>query len=154
MTSDTARLGSALATLAARSWPSLSPEARAGVLPALDAFVEAPSPSRMLAAARTLADARRRCRLLRIDALLGERVFARGAVRLAGVGFVGDELRAQLVTQPHDAATGRRLAVLAALLDAHAELAARLRGADAAHVRIDENERRAAAAAPPSRARR
>jgi hypothetical protein len=141
--SDRARLGGALATLAVRVWPALSSEARAGVLPALDAFVQAPSPARLVAAARALGDARRRMRGARIDALLGERVFARGVARLAQVGFLDEETRAQLVTQPRDAGTGRRLAVLAALLDAHAELAARLRGADATHVHIDDAERRA-----------
>jgi len=140
--SDTARLGAALATLAVRTWPALSVEARARVLPALDAFVATPSPARMVAAARALAEARRRTRGARIDALLGERVFARGVARLAEVAAVDDEARAQLLAQPHDAAAGRRLAVLAALLDAHAELAARLRSADATHVRIDEAERR------------
>ena len=140
--SDAARLGGALAKLAVRNWPLLSGEARAAVLPAFDAFLAGPSPSRMLAATRALAEARRRTRGARIDAILGERVFARGAARLGEVSFLDEPARAALVAQPHDAATGRRLAVLAALLDAHAELAARLRSADAAHVRIDEAERR------------
>lgn len=141
--SDAARLGAALATLAERTWPALSPDARTGTLPALDAFITAPSPSRFLVAARALADARRRSRGERIDLLLAERTFARGAARLAAVSFLDDETRAALVDQPHQAAAGRRLGALAALLDAHAELAARLRGADAAHVTIDEAERRA-----------
>jgi hypothetical protein len=140
--SDVARLGGALATLAVRAWPALSAEARADVLPALDAFVEAPSPSRLVAAVRALADARRRTRGARLDALLGERVFARGAARLAEVAFLDEETRAQLTAQSHDAAAGRRLGVLAALLDAHAELAARLRSAQAGHVHIDDAERR------------
>jgi hypothetical protein len=140
--SDVARLGGALATLAVNAWPALSADARAEVLPALDAFVEAPSPSRLVAAVRALADARRRTRGARLDALLGERVFARGAARLADVACLDEETHAELTAQPHDAAAGRRLAVLAALLDAHAELAARLRGADAGHVRIDDAERR------------
>lgn len=139
--SDVARLGGALATLAVRTWPALSAQARADLLPALDAFVAGPSPSRLVAAARALAEARRRTRGARLDALLGERVFARGAARLAKVPFVDEETRAQLTAQPHDAAAGRRLAVLAALLDAHAELAARLRGPQAGHVRIDDVER-------------
>ena len=141
--SDAARLGVALARLATRTWPALSADARAGALPVLDAFVTTPSPARFAAAARALADARRRARHERLDALLGERTFARGLERLAAVPFVDDDTRAQLAAQPHDAATGRRLAVLAALLDAHAELAARLRSADAAHVTIDDGERRA-----------
>ena len=140
--SDAARLGGALATLALRTWPSLSADGRAAVLPALDAFVAAPSPSRLVAAARALRDARRRTRGARIDALLGERVFARGVARLGAVRFLDDSTRAQLVDQPREAAAGRRLGVLAALLDAHAELAARLRGADATHVRIDDADRR------------
>ncbi|MGZ3438860.1 MAG: hypothetical protein ACXVDD_05070 [Polyangia bacterium] len=140
--SDVARLAAALATLAARTWPALAPAARARSLPALDDFVTRPSPSRFVAAARALADAGRRTRGERLDLLLGARTFARGAARLAEVEFVPDETRAQLVAQAHDAATGRRLGVLAVLLDAHAELAARLRGADAAHVHIDDAERR------------
>jgi hypothetical protein len=140
--SDVARLGGALATLAVRAWPALSAEARADLLPALDGFVDAPSPSRLLAAVRALADARRRTRGARLDALLGERVFARGAARLAEVAFLDEETRAQLTAQSHEAGAGRRLGVLAALLDAHAELAARLRGAQAGHVRIDDAERR------------
>ncbi|MDB4969889.1 MAG: hypothetical protein JWN44_5578 [Myxococcales bacterium] len=135
--SDAARLGAALATLAVRTWPALSADARSSVLPALDGFVTSPSPSRFVLAARALADARRRMRRERLDALLGERTFARGATRLEAVGFLDDELRAQLVAQPHDAAAGRRLGALAALLDAHAELAARLRSVEAAHVTIE-----------------
>ena len=145
--SDAARLGAALATLAVRAWPALSPEARAGALPALDDFVRTPSPARFLAAARTLAAARRRTRRERLDALLGERTFARGAARLAEVCFVSEETRALLVAQPHDAATGRRLGALAALLDAHAELAARLRGAGAA--RASSGDQRARPKATP-----
>jgi hypothetical protein len=140
--SDVARLGAALATLAVRTWPALSPDARTRALPALDDFVRTPSPARFVVAARTLAEARRRSRRQRLDTAIGERTFARGAARLAEVAFVDDETRALLVGQPHDAATGRRLGALAALLDAHAELAARLRGADAAHVTIDDSERR------------
>jgi hypothetical protein len=140
--SDAARLGAALASLTVRTWPALSAAARASVLPALDAFVAAPSPARLVAAARALREARRRARGARIDKLLAERVFARGAARLAKVGVVDDEARVQLLAQPHEAAAGRRLAVLAALLDAHAELAARVRSADATHVRIDDAERR------------
>jgi len=134
--SDVARLGGALATLAVRAWPALSAEARAHVLPALDAFVEAPSPSRLVAAVRAIGAASRRSRSARLDALLGERVFAHGAARLAEVAFLDEETRAQLTAQPHDGAAGRRLGVLAALLDAHAELAARLRGPQAGHVPI------------------
>jgi hypothetical protein len=147
--SDAARLGAALFTLTERTWPALSHDARGATLAALDAFVAGPSPARFVAAARALADARRRTRGERIDALLGERTFARGVARLADVGFVDDETRAALVAQPHVAAAGRRLGALAAMLDAHAELAARLRGADAAHVTID-----ATPPPPPERERR
>ena len=85
----------------------------------------------LVAAARALRDARRRRAAPRIDALLGERVFARGAARLAAVAFLDDDPRAASSRSRTTAAAGRRLGVLAALLDAHAELAARLRGAEA-----------------------
>jgi hypothetical protein len=103
--------------------------------------VAAPAPSTFLAAARRLVDARRRRRASALSAALAERVFARGAARLAAVPFVDDALRATLLAQPHDGPTGRRLAALAALLEAHAELAARVRSADAGHIAIIVAER-------------
>jgi hypothetical protein len=136
------RLAARLATLATRVWPELAPETRATAVVALDAFIATPSPSRFVAATRALADARRRSRAARFDALLGERRFRRGAARLDAVAFVDDGTRIALAAQPHTAAAGRRLATLAALLDAHAELAARLRSADAAHVVIPDEDRR------------
>lgn len=138
-----ARLAATLATLAERAWPELLPDTRPDAVVALDAFVAAPSPSRFVAAARALAEARRQSRRLRLDTLLAERTFARGAARLSSVPFVDEATRAALLAQPHTAGAGRRLATLAALLDAHAELAARLRSADAAHVTIEDSERRA-----------
>src|SRR6202012_3260479 len=98
---------------------------------AVDAFVDAPSPSSYLAAARTLVRARSARQTQALQEQWGERAFVRGAARLAGIGFVDAALQATLTAQPRDAAAGRRLATLAALLLAHAELAARLRSGEA-----------------------
>lgn len=139
---DDGRLAARLATLATRVWPELAPETRAPAVVALDAFIVTPSPSRFVAAARALADARRRSRAARVDTLLAERRFRRGAARLDAVAFVDEATRTALAAQPHTSAAGHRLAALAALLEAHAELAARLRSADAAHVVIPDADRR------------
>jgi hypothetical protein len=145
MSADTPRLADRLATLATRAWPELAEETRPAAVVALDAFLTAPSPSRFVAATRALVEARRRSRAARFDVILGERRFRRGTERLEALPFVDEATRAALTAQPHTGAAGRRLAALAALLDAHAELAARLRSADAAHVDvvIAEADRRA-----------
>ena len=141
MSADVAPLARALARLAHAAWPALDPAARAEGAAAVAEFVAAPAPSTFLAAARRLVDVRRRRRRNELSAALAERVFARGAARLAAVPFVDDAVRATLLAQPHDGAAGRRLAALAALLMAHAELAARVRSADAGHIAIIVAER-------------
>jgi hypothetical protein len=145
LVADDGRLAARLATLAARAWPELVAETRPAAVAALDAFIAAPSPSRFVAAAHALAAAVRQSRAARFDARLGERRFRRGLERLDALPFVDDATRAALADQPHTGAAGRRLAALAALLEAHAELAARLRSADAAHVDviISDGDRRA-----------
>lgn len=141
------RLAVALARLCVASWPQLADEDRARAAAAADAFAAAPSPSRFLVAARTIRDARRRQRAEALHLALGERAFARGAARLEEVDFVDEATRATLIDQPHELRAGRRLAALAGLLEAHAELAARLRAADAAHVTVQVERR----ADPPRR---
>lgn len=141
--SDAARLADALAALALPLWPTLDDDERRAGGAALAAFVSAPTAARFVAAARQLNQARRRRRALELDRALGERAFARGAARLAAVPFLDEATRATLVGGSRDAGAGRRLATLAALLDAHAELAARLRSVDAAHVPLPlDDERR------------
>jgi hypothetical protein len=139
-----ATLARALARLARAAWPALDPAARVEGAAAIDGFVAAPAPSTFLAAARRLVEVRRRRRATDLSAALAERVFARGAACLAAVPFVDEAVRATLLAQPHDGAAGRRLAALACLLEAHAELAARVRSADAGHIAIivAERERR------------
>jgi hypothetical protein len=139
--SDAGRLASALAAVAAAVWPALDDDGRRDGADAVAGFVAAPTPSRMVAAARCLVEARRRRRAAALSAALAERVFARGAARLGEIAFLDDATRAALLAQPHDGAAGRRLAALAALLEAHAELAARVRSADAGHVALGENGR-------------
>jgi hypothetical protein len=138
---DIAPLARALARLARNAWPTLDPAARAEGAAAIADFVAAPAPSSFLAAARRLVDVRRQRRAAELSSALGERVFARGAARLAAVPFLDDATRATLLAQPHDGPAGRRLAALAALLEAHAELAARIRSADAGHIAIIVAER-------------
>ncbi len=128
--SETLRLATALGALGASVWPQLDEEGRRVSRVAVDAFVDAPTPSRFLAAARQLVAARRARRSAELSRALDERTFAAGLGRLSRLAFVSEELRAELAAQPHDAPTGRRLGVLAALLEAHAELAARLRNPD------------------------
>ncbi len=138
---DAAPLARALGRLARAVWPALDGDARAAAAAAVADFVAAPAPSTFLAATRRLLDARRRRRADALSAALAERVFARGAARLAAVPFLDDAQRATLLAQAHDGAAGRRLAALAALLLAHAELAARVRSVDANHIAIIVAER-------------
>ncbi len=136
------RLATALARLARRVWPALDAAERAAGAAAVDAFVAAPSPASFVAAARTLVRARQARQTEALQEVWGERAFARGAARLAGLDFLDDALVATLTAQPRDAASGRRLTTLAALLEAHAELAARLRVNDASFAAMRAADRR------------
>lgn len=129
---DVPRLALALARVVVRVWPELDDEERADGAAAIDAFVAAPSPAQLVAATRILREARLRRRSAALTAQLGARTFARAVAKLDAVPFLDDELRATLTAQPADGPHGRRLSALADLLTAHAELAARLRAADAA----------------------
>jgi hypothetical protein len=134
-------LAAALGRLACTVWPTLDADARHAAADAVGTFVAAPGPARFLAAARQLSSLRRARRAAELSAALAERVFARGVARLTEVPFVPAETRALLVDQPHDGAAGRRLWALATLLEAHAELAARVRSADAGHVALQRERR-------------
>jgi hypothetical protein len=128
---DHGRFAAELARVAARTLPELAGAERHQAIAALDQFLAAPSPSRYLAAARTLADCRRATRARRLGESLAVKAHARALGRLRELPFLDDETSAALESLPIDIASGRRLLALAALLDAHAGLAARVRQADA-----------------------
>ena len=124
------RLATTLARIARRVWPELDADERSEAGAAVDAFVDAPTPARFVAAARALIRARQSRHTEALRAVWGERAFTRAAAQLGDIRFVDEALLATLTAQPRDAAAARRLATLASLLLAHAELAARLRTPD------------------------
>jgi hypothetical protein len=126
-----AELARALLVEAARVLPGLDGEAGSAALAEIDAFVAVPLPSRWLRATRTLREMGRRARGERNIAALARRSFDRGLARVGTVSVVGDAAREALSALPVDASSGRRLEALAALLEAHQEVAGRVREADA-----------------------
>jgi hypothetical protein len=140
MSSD-GRLAAALGRLASAVWPALDDDGRRAGAAAVAAFVDAPGPAAFLAAAHALSTLRRARRAAELSTALAERSFARGVARLGEIGFVPDETRALLEVQPREGGAGRRLWALATLLEAHAELAARVRSADAGHVALQRDRR-------------
>jgi hypothetical protein len=121
----------ALLHTAARALPGLAPEVEAPALAAIDAFVADPGPARFLHAHRVLEQARRQARVVRASTTLAARSLERGLDRIRSLPFFDEELAKTLASLPCDSRAGRRLSALAALLDAHQELAARVRTVDA-----------------------
>jgi hypothetical protein len=122
-------LASALLRVAMRALPRIPLDERTPALSAIDAFVAAPGPARFLTAARLLDEGRRAARVARLGVALQGRSFSHGLQRVRGLSFLDEELGEALSALPVDPRAGRRLEALAALLEAHDELAARVRKA-------------------------
>ncbi len=122
-----ARLARTLHRDALRTFRELTPAAMPPLYPPLDAFLAQPTPSHYLAAARCLAAARRDARQSHSHSALAKRSFARGIERLRALPFVDASVPGRLSHLPVDSCAGQRLCALAALLEAHQELAARVR---------------------------
>jgi hypothetical protein len=117
-------LRAALATL-----PLLEDEARQPAFAAIDEFLARPAPSTHLAAVRVLYELRAHARRSRGRVALAVRARDRG---LEMVSQVASALADELGALEADPACGRRLEALAALLEAHQDLAARVRRAERA----------------------
>jgi hypothetical protein len=98
-------------------------------LAAIDGFLARPAPSTHLQAVRVLCDLRAHARRSRSRAELSVRARDRG---LAMVSQVASGLAEDLAALEADSACGRRLEALATLLEAHQDLAARVRRAERA----------------------
>ena len=136
MSTSTQTLARALLRAASRALPEIPAELREESLAAIDAFVAAPGPANYLRACRLLQEARDAGRAAQADTPLALRSFERGLERLESLPFVEPEQLDQLAQLPCDVRAGRRLSALAALLDAHQELAARVRRVDAERVAL------------------
>jgi hypothetical protein len=124
-----APLARALLDKAARLWRTVGADEPA--LAAIDDFVATPSPSRYLRAARLLTAAARAARAARLDATFAGRAFDHGLARLQALPYLDAARAADLAATPLDPRAGHRLTALAMLLEAHHELAARVRRVDA-----------------------
>jgi hypothetical protein len=134
--------------------PELDEPSREEALLAIDSFVAQPVAAPYLAAMRVLQQLRRQAQRARTVSTLAERSRQRGLETLAAVPSVGAELAAALQALPVDARTGQRLQALAALLDAHRELASRVRRAEAERRPVIEKMRDRAATLEKSSGRR
>jgi len=103
----------------------------ADALAALDPFLAAPGPATFLRATRALLEAERDARLAPSSSPLAARSRDRALARAVAFPALDDATRALLQLLPADARAGSRLTALAALLEAHAELADRVREHDA-----------------------
>jgi hypothetical protein len=104
--------------------------AGAHALAALDPFLAAPGPATFLRAVRGLLEAERDARLAPSSSPLAARSRDRALARAVAFPALDDATRALLKLLPADARAGSRLTALAALLEAHAELADRVREHD------------------------
>lgn len=123
-----AALGAPLLRLAERVLATLPSAELPRALAALRAFTDDPSPAHFLAATRALRAGERRHKL----ALLGRAVGARRAeLSLAGLARAGlaPELLEALRALPPDARNGRRLSIVAGLLETYRLVEARAAGA-------------------------
>lgn len=105
---------------------TVSPQERGPALAALDEFLAGPGPATYLAAARILADARRKGALRQVRAAQAGYAMVRGldAVRRE----LGSAAAEVLAAVPADDRAGLRLRALALLAAAHRELAERVAG--------------------------
>jgi hypothetical protein len=122
-----AQLARALLPRALKTYRALGADA----LAALDPFLAAPGPATFLRAARALLEAERDAHLAPSSSPLAARSRDRALARAVAFPALDDATRALLSLLPADARAGSRLTALAALLEAHAELADRVREHDA-----------------------
>jgi hypothetical protein len=115
---DAAALGAPLLRLAERVLKTLARAELPEPLAALRAFTDEPSPARYLAATRALRDSERRHKLGLLGRALGARRAELGMDGLARAGLA-PELVEALRALPPDARNGRRLAILADLLETY-----------------------------------
>jgi hypothetical protein len=124
---DLARMATSLLPLAVRLHRDVPSNGRAAALAALDQFIAQPSPTGFLRAARELRGAIAAHRFAHSSRVLSERAFGRALTRLHDTAILDEERRGLLASLPVDVRAARRLDALAALLQAHDELAARVR---------------------------
>lgn len=122
--------------------PALPPPHCDEPLAAIDEFVAAPRPWRFLRALRLLRQALRDLRAGEAIGDLQERSFQRGLERLSALTFIGPELAGALKALPRDPRAGVRLQGLAVLLEAHHELAGRIRQIEATKPQSSAQPRR------------
>jgi hypothetical protein len=113
-----AALATPLLRLAERVLATLARAERPEALGALRAFTDEPSPARYLAATRALRAGERRHKLALLGRALGARRVELGMDGLARAGLA-PELVAALRALPPDARNGRRLAIVADLLETY-----------------------------------
>lgn len=126
------------------------PHDRGPSIAALDAFLAAPGPATHLAAARVLADARRRTALRQVRAAQAGYAMTRGldAVRRE----LGPAAAEVLGAVPPDERAGLRLHALALLAAAHRELAERVAGgAELLRMKLTRGWEKSPAARPARR---
>ena len=125
---DGAALGAPLLRLAERVLSTLPRAELPEALAALRAFSDEPLPAQYLAATRALRAAERRHKLARLGRALGTRQAELEMDGLARAGLAPELLEA-LRALPPDARNGRRLAIVAGLLETYRLVDARAAGA-------------------------
>lgn len=129
MSAAHASLARHLLPLAAAALSATREEERSPLLAALDAFLAAPSPSRFLAAWRTLSAAQDRGASARLRLAADERALPFARDRVARSGVLSRHAAEALQGIPADGATAARLRALVLLVEARAELAGRVEAA-------------------------
>jgi hypothetical protein len=125
-----AQLARALLRRTVRLFAAVPPEARGPSLAALDGFLAAPGPASYLQAVRVLGDAARAVRAAEAGEAFAERAHAHGLERVRALDWLEPATVEALDALPIDARAGQRLRALATLLEAHQQLAGRVRQAD------------------------
>jgi hypothetical protein len=121
------RMAATLFPLAVRLHRDVPAEAQTAALAALDGFLAQPSPSAFMRATRELRGAITAHRFSHATRALSGRAFGRALDRLNATDILDEERRGVLASLPVDVRAARRLDALAALLQAHDELATRVR---------------------------